>query len=266
MSVCGLDQRVVQRGIVPFLRVCYQSYRNWQKSRGRAIREKKRLQKRIKFYSRFITKGDLCFDIGANIGTRTEAFLELGAVVVAVEPQKKCSQILREKFGDNSKFTLIEKALDSIEGEKEFYISNAHTLSSMSSEWIEYVKKENLFQNSDWNEKTVVCTTTLDFLMATFGCPVFCKIDVEGFEYNVLQGLSSPAGTVSFEFTRGLERSTVNCINHLSEIGYNKFNYSIGETMSLALSDWVSADEIIEIIASMPKAEGLSGDVYSKKS
>jgi hypothetical protein len=75
-------------GLIPYLQNCYQSYRGWQKRRGRAKREKKLLRKRLTFYRNFIRNGDLCFDIGANIGTRTEAFLELGAKVVAVEPQR----------------------------------------------------------------------------------------------------------------------------------------------------------------------------------
>lgn len=39
------------------------------------------------FYTPVVQAGDLCFDVGANIGSRTSALLELGAVVVAVEPR-----------------------------------------------------------------------------------------------------------------------------------------------------------------------------------
>jgi len=33
-------------------------------------------------------KGDLCFDVCANLGDRTEAFVRLGGHVVAIEPQR----------------------------------------------------------------------------------------------------------------------------------------------------------------------------------
>jgi 16S rRNA A1518/A1519 N6-dimethyltransferase RsmA/KsgA/DIM1 with predicted DNA glycosylase/AP lyase activity len=41
------------------------------------------------FYQSFINKGDLCFDVGANIGQKSEALLSIGARVVAIEPNPK---------------------------------------------------------------------------------------------------------------------------------------------------------------------------------
>ena len=46
------------------------------------------------FYGQFITKGDLCFDVGAHLGNRSNAWLKLGAKVVAVEPQPQCIRYL----------------------------------------------------------------------------------------------------------------------------------------------------------------------------
>jgi len=51
--------------------------------RTAAIQRRQRMQA---FYSQFIWRTDLCFDIGANISDWSEAFLRLGANVVAVEP------------------------------------------------------------------------------------------------------------------------------------------------------------------------------------
>ena len=47
-------------------------------------KEKKRQKKLINFYSQFIKKGDLCFDIGAHRGKLKDIFLKLGARVIAV--------------------------------------------------------------------------------------------------------------------------------------------------------------------------------------
>ena len=40
-----------------------------------------------RFYGQFVGPGDLAFDIGAHLGDRVQAWTDLGARVVAVEPQ-----------------------------------------------------------------------------------------------------------------------------------------------------------------------------------
>ncbi len=51
------------------------------------------------FYAQFAGLGDLVFDIGANVGTRSKVFARLGCHVVAVEPQPDCAAILRACLG-----------------------------------------------------------------------------------------------------------------------------------------------------------------------
>ena len=50
----------------------------------------------LRFYSQFIKPGDRCFDIGAHKGERTNVFLQLGAQVVAVEPQTQLATLLEK--------------------------------------------------------------------------------------------------------------------------------------------------------------------------
>lgn len=257
------NTKPVQNRLISSLQACYQSYRQWQKHKGRQRKARKHLQERSNFYARFIKKGDLYFDVGANMGNRTEAFLKLGATVVAIEPQENCLLTLRERFCDNPSFILVDKALAETEGENEFFISNAHTLCSMSPTWIAHVRERNFFEGCTWDNKTVVPTTTLDTLIAAYGRPVFCKIDVEGSEYDVLRGLSQPINVISLEYTMGIIDPTINCIRYLSSLGNVRFNYSEGESMCLALSDWLKRDEIIDIIAKLPD-NVLFGDVYAK--
>lgn len=58
---------------------------------GRLTPHKKRQHKKeMEFYSQFIEKHDLCFDVGANMGSKTSKFLKLGAKVVSIEPQEAC--------------------------------------------------------------------------------------------------------------------------------------------------------------------------------
>ena len=66
---------------------------------------------------------------------------------------------------------------------------NAPTISTMSDKWI----KDGRFSNDyKWTKTQLVAVTTLDDLIKEYGSPKFCKIDVEGFEYPVLKGLTKP--------------------------------------------------------------------------
>ena len=43
------------------------------------------------FYADYIHRGDLVFDVGANVGIYSEIFTELGANVIAIEPKPYCT-------------------------------------------------------------------------------------------------------------------------------------------------------------------------------
>ena len=70
----------------------------------------------MRFYSEFVTKGSLCFDIGAHLGNRTNAWNSLGAKVVAVEPQPQCMAYLQKRFGKKKNITLVQKAVGATTG------------------------------------------------------------------------------------------------------------------------------------------------------
>jgi FkbM family methyltransferase len=226
-------------------------------------------KKLLKFYSRFVKKDDLCFDIGANYGRRTEIFLKLGARVVAVEPQDICMQELEKKYCNNKRVVLIKKAISDNQGEEKIMISDSHTLSSMSNEWINSIKSSEMFfvstQAFSWQKSAKVQVTTLSNLIKEYGNPAFCKIDVEGYEYKVLKSLSDPIKMVSFEFTPTQEfiLSAINTVEHLASIGKVKFNYSFGESISLVLNKWVGPDVISNILLNLSKKTPISGDIYA---
>lgn len=222
-----------------------------------------RRREMLRFYSQFINEGDLCFDVGVNLGNRTEIFLKLGASVVAIEPQDICMQRLRKKFGNNRRVTLVQKALGDKEGEGEFFLSNAYTISSMSKEWINSVKASGRFSAYQWQKTVIVPVTTLEKIMEEYGKPIFCKIDVEGFEFHVLKGLSQPIKTISFEFTPEFIDSAINSIKYLSTIGRVQFNYSVEESMCLSLSKWVEPEEICKVLLSLPD-NTIFGDIYAR--
>jgi len=225
-------------------------------------KQQKELYKaRLHFYSQFIKKGDLCFDIGANVGDRTQIFLELGAKVVAVEPQESCCNILEKRFGN--KITLIKKGVGSKEEIKDFYISNHSQVSSFSKDWIDDVKKDR-FKGVEWNEVKQIEIVTLDSIIEKHGTPNFIKIDVEGFEYEVFKGLTKQFGCLSFEFAVPENNFGLNnCLNQLNEIASNlKFNYAIQDNTKLELTNWVSFNEMICLIDTENFQSHFAGDIY----
>ena len=227
-------------------------------------------QKFLKFYSRFIKKDSLCFDIGANLGSRTETMLKLGARVVAVEPQDSCMEKLKKKFGENNRVSLVQKAVGEDKGKEKLLLSDIHTISSMSEDWIKSLKSSDMFFVSssafEWQESVEVNVITLDQLIEEYGMPDFCKIDVEGYEFKVLKGLSQPIYMISFEFTptdRFISLA-IDIVDHLASIGSVEFNYTFGESVIFGLKDWVGPEEIIKMLPGLPHKTAVCGDIYAR--
>jgi len=220
-------------------------------------------QKMLNFYRQFINAGDLCFDIGANMGNRTRIFLKLGASVVAVEPQNKCMRFLGRKFGDNERVNLVKKALGEVEGEADMMISDEHAISSLSKEWIDKVRESGRFEEYTWKKRQTVQITTIDKLIDQNGIPSFIKVDVEGYEYQVVKGLTRAVRTLSLEFTPEFIDATYGCIDYLSRLGETQLNYSIGETMKLSLRSWATPEQMVQIL-SRSRNDKIFGDVYVK--
>jgi FkbM family methyltransferase len=226
--------------------------------------ELKTLPQRKEFYSGFIKPGDLVFDIGANVGNRANVFLSLGAKVVAVEPQPYCIKQLVKRFGD--KINLEAVGLGATEGKAELNVADVVTISSLSEKFIKETGKTR-FANNKWEKKINIRLTTLDHLIARYGIPGFCKIDVEGYEPEVLKGLHQPLPCLSFEYcVPEMEDellSTLKYINDLNPAG--SYNYSAGESMELASTDWLRYNDLIQIVHSAQFTGSLFGDIYCKK-
>ncbi|MCL4857173.1 MAG: FkbM family methyltransferase, partial [Flavobacteriales bacterium] len=152
--------------------------------------------KQKKLYSQFVKPGSLCFDVGANVGNRTALFLELGANVVMVEPQKECYQALEKRFPN---LPLVKKGLGEKESTEKLYVSDVSLISSFSKSHVDMMQ-EDRFKGANWDKTIDIEMTTLDNLIKQYGVPDFCKIDVEGYEYDVLKGLSQPVKAMSLEY------------------------------------------------------------------
>ena len=92
-------------------------------------------------------------------------------------------------------------------------------------------------------------STTLERLFATYGIPYFVKIDVEGYEVNVLRGLNRPVRFLSFEVNLPEFRPEgVQCLDLLATLcEAGRFNYALDCQSGLALDEWVSINDFEHI-------------------
>lgn len=216
-------------------------------------------------YKPFIRPDGLAFDIGAHLGDRTRAFATLGARVVAFEPQPHLRHWLSWLERKQTKVTIRAEAVGAEPGTATMAISQATpTVSTLASAWRQDIGKANLtFRHVHWEERTEVTVTTLDTLIAEYGLPDFCKIDVEGFELAVLQGLSQPIPALSLEFVAGSLDLSCDCVQRLIVLGDYEFNVILGEGRTFLFDTWRDAPTLIQWLTQ--GAGGVSsGDIYAR--
>ena len=215
--------------------------------------QRKSFNSQRKLAARFVKSGDLVFDIGANIGNRTEIFLSLGASVVAFEPQPKCAKEVAAR--GNRRLTVVETAIGESEGSAQLYLQNRHVLASLVPGW------ETTVNHS---ATLTVSVTTLDRAIEKFGVPEFCKIDVEGFEPQVLKGLSQKLPALSLEYhcdERGVAQVN-ECLRRLAQLGEYRLNLVGQENALFLLPDWLT---ISEFAGAFPRcaAGNFWGDLFA---
>jgi len=214
------------------------------------------------FYSslNLIKKGDLVFDVGANIGIYSQAFLSLGCRVVAIEPQPNCVEEIRRSIS-NSNFSCECVGVGSSEGTLDLFVSSSgsNVASTFSQKHKELEETNN---KTDYTGTVRVPITTLDLLIKKYGAPAYIKIDVEGFEKEVLAGLSSPVRFLSFEFHSSSLQDAEDCIGILEKKGFRNFNLVHDGRDAFVFPSWESGAEVLAYIKNNRK-NFAAGDIFA---
>lgn len=213
-------------------------------------------------YADFVPKDGLAFDIGAHAGDRIAAFRGLGARVVAAEPQPAMARLLRWRFGRDRNVTLCAVAVGDSAGTADLSVNTANpSVSTLSERFLSAADGAQGWEGQVWDRRITVQVRTLDDLIAEHGCPDFIKIDVEGFEAEVLAGLSAPVPALSFEVVLAARELGLAALDRARALGYRAFRFSEGESHRFD-TDWCDGDAMARFLQTAPDRLN-SGDVYA---
>ena len=205
------------------------------------------------------------FDIGAHVGSRTRSLLANGAHCVAIEPQPAFTRLLERLFANNAHVTLVSDAVGREPGKARLHVSSRHpTVSTLSADWVSRVGDTVGFETVNWDQQVTVNVTTLDALIGEHGLPIFCKIDVEGMEAEILGGLSVAIPIVAVEYIPATIDIALACVDRLEMLGNYEYNLSAGETHIMQYPEWINASDMRKALQEIASHDITSGDLYAR--
>jgi FkbM family methyltransferase len=140
---------------------------------------------------------DLIFDIGMNNGDDTDFYLKKGFRVISIEAIPTLCAVAAEGFKDYvdcGKLVICNMGVSHSRGELSFFINHNH------NEWSSFDR--DIASRGHPVTEIKISTATAEDFFSTFGIPYYCKIDIEGLDYavvNTIANLKEKPRYVSFE-------------------------------------------------------------------
>ena len=191
----------------------------------------------------------ILFDIGANRGLYADANVNLYDQCILVEANPELSRFLSEKYNTNPGMVIVNKIVSNKQNET-FYISNADTISTVDPEW---VNQSRFSQNYSWHPVQGLPTFSIDELVQTYGQPSFLKVDVEGYEYNVILSMTQKYCPLSFEWAEEKKQEILLTLKYLHSLGYSKFSLQMEDsyTYQVKNEEWVEFSTLYSMLETL---------------
>jgi hypothetical protein len=206
----------------------------------------------------------LVIDIGANVGNTVEEFLNNSEQVICFEPNPALVSHLKNRFFKRP-VVVDGRGVSNHRGKQIFKISNTNTISTFSEDWINNSRFTDLYE---WKREVEVETITIDDIIDEYGIPDYIKLDIEGYEYEVLTSFSKllPNTVFAFEWAEEQKNKINLIINHLTNLGYNQFSYTEADAIKLDEDiDWTSYQDFNLLEELNPERKEKWGMIYFKK-
>jgi FkbM family methyltransferase len=197
-----------------------------------------------RFFLKYIKPGFCVMDIGANVGyyTRLASKLVGSGSVISFEPLPKAYKLLKKNSYDLKNTEVFNCALSSDEGNGSFFIRDSGDTSSLLR-----------INDNEKLQEIKVSIKTADSFIDNINKVDFVKIDVEGFEMEVLQGMTTIISKyrpiIIFEYLTGFGKIRGLFHSHYVDF-FNKYDYSLHYVNNTGAS--VFTEEVSPMIAAMP--------------
>jgi FkbM family methyltransferase len=174
---------------------------------------------------RLVASSDIVYDVGGHIGYMTLFFASLARQVHVFEPGSNNLPYLYTNVGSKPNVVVVETAVGAESGTSPLLVENLtgqnNTLLPTAESFRSTTANAFVHADTRWEEVRV---TTLDDYSSAVASPNIVKIDVEGFEFEVLQGavavLSRERPLLMVEVTR----CHGEIANLMTSLGYGIFS------------------------------------------
>lgn len=218
---------------------------------------------------RIVRPGDICLDIGANVGYYTRLISDLigsSGKVIAFEPHPRVFSLLQKNVGYRPNVYLLPKAASDRVGRIDIYEtpleSGGTSIFQSRSSMVPASIEKELYPRARERKRDVyqVETITVDEALTSLGIKQvnFVKMDIEGAEILALRGMvktlyQSSQVSLLIEYYPDVQVAAgfnrLDMLNELYALSFDRISVISGSSAPIPISEFIGAD-------GMPKITG----------